>query len=469
MKISFMLLFILIETYLSVVPNWDYTTSVTNLLSSGSITYTIDERTYWYEADDKLEKTITKDTNGVITLKNTLTLKKDNEHGSGQLFYGEVPFESIESFYSYVDGETSKAIVCPRGSYNPFEVISGSSLQEMTQYSTEWIKNSKFDLKCYYHRHEPFMVFYLMNKESYVLRLKNSVLSLETKFKFGDDIEEIYDFKLQNRERRTGKGDSWINNPYPFMALVKRNNSLELIGAQFDFNANQQNQTKSRILLPIKTYTQAYFNNFHFNNSFYYFTYNDINDFTSGYSITKIEDEDHAIYQDDIDDIVFYNNLESPFEFTDEVEIKEMNIMYNNNFVYYTILNKVTQVTYHGILDILTNKIVWNTDKEITLFLPYIRIRVTTDNKGQYEYADSMLIISKDSASLICPIKYNGACVTKCPDNYKLVIDTDGTKCVENTATEACNDPKRTLIPDDICIPKEQCNTTIYKMNNTHC
>ena len=246
MKISFMLLFILIETYLSVVPNWDYTTSVTNLLSSGSITYTIDERTFWYEADDKLEKTITKDTNGVITLKNTLTLKKDNKHGSGQFFYGEVPFESIESFYSYVDDETSKPIVCPRGSYNPFEVISGSSLQEMTQYSTEWIKNSKFDLKCYYHRHEPFMVFYLMNKESYVLRLKNSVLSLETKFKFGDDIEEIYDFKLQNRERRTGKGDSWIENPYPFMALVKRNNYLELIGARFDFNANQKSIDRSK-------------------------------------------------------------------------------------------------------------------------------------------------------------------------------------------------------------------------------
>ena len=203
MKISFVLLFILIETYLSVVPNWDYTTSVTNLLSSDSITYTIDERKYWYEADDKLEKTIKKE-NGVITLKNTLTLKKDANHQSTQLFYGEVPFESIESFYSYVDDETKKPIVCPRGAYNPFEVQSGSQLQEITQFNTEWIKNSKYDLKCYYHRHEPFLVFYLMNKESYVLRLKDSVLSFYSKFKFGDDVEEIFDFKLQNRERRKG-------------------------------------------------------------------------------------------------------------------------------------------------------------------------------------------------------------------------------------------------------------------------
>ena len=66
MKFSFMLLIILIEAYLSVVPNWDYTTSVTNLLSSDSITYIIDERKYWYEADDKLEKTIKKE-NAVIT------------------------------------------------------------------------------------------------------------------------------------------------------------------------------------------------------------------------------------------------------------------------------------------------------------------------------------------------------------------------------------------------------------------
>ena len=45
-----------------------------------------------------------------------------------------------------------------------------------------------------------------------------------------------------------------------------------------------------------------------------------------------------------------------------------MNIMYNNNFIYYSILNKVTQVLHHGIVDIYTNKVVWNTDKEVTFF-----------------------------------------------------------------------------------------------------
>ena len=467
MKVSFVLLLILIGTTLSAIPNWDFTTSVTTLLSSDtSITYTIDERSWWYDATDLLKKTITK-SNGVITLNNTLTFREAKDGGQ-QKFYGEVPFESIESFYLNVDDETTNPIVCPRGSYNPFEITGSSSLQEINHYSNDWIKNTKFDLKCYYHREYPFLVFYLMNKESYVLRLEGRTLKKYTKFRFGDDVEEIFDFKLQNRERRTG--DSWINDPYyPFMALVKRSNYLQIIGTQFGFYKEQQNITVARDLLSIKKYTQAYFNNFHFNNSFFYFTYNDIYDFTSGYSITKMYDDDHALYQNDISSVEIHNNLESPFEFTDEVEIQEMNIMYNNNFVYYKILNKVTKVVYHGILDIITNKIVWNTDKEVLLFIPYVYVRYTSDNKGQYEYADSMLVITKDSAVRICPIKHDNSCVNKCPDNYKMVIDTDGTKCVSTSSTSTCSDPKRTLLPDNICIPKTECNTTIYKMDNTYC
>ena len=120
----------------------------------------------------------------------------------------------------------------------------------------------------------------------------------------------------------------------------------------------------------------------------------------------------------DIDGVEIKNNYESPFQFSDEVEIQEMNIMYNNNFVYYKILNKVTNVVYHGIYDIITNKIVWNTDKEVSLFMPYVQIK-TTENQGQYERADSMLIIVGDSIYRLCPITYNDECVNKCPDGTK--------------------------------------------------
>ncbi len=170
MKISFLLFLILIQDYFSNAPNWNVTTSLTDLLPSGttSITYTIDERKGWYAADDKLEKTITKTSEG-ITLENKYILKAN--YGGATKFSGEVEFESIESFYLNVDGETSNPIICPKGSYNPYEILGGTSIQEIEHYSSTWITNSKFELKCYYHRHGPFLVFYLMNKESYVLRL----------------------------------------------------------------------------------------------------------------------------------------------------------------------------------------------------------------------------------------------------------------------------------------------------------
>jgi hypothetical protein len=243
-----------------------------------------------------------------------------------------------------------------------------------------------------------------MNGESYVLRLKEKTLSLDTKYKFGNDIKEIYDFKLQNRKDRNKDVWSPWNNPYPFMALVKKDNYLQIVATKYDFyKTNQQNiYTNNKKLIPIKQYTQAYFNNFHFNNSFFYFTYNTIHDFTSGYSTVSVNNEEFVDYSK-IDNVQWKNNLESPFEFADEVEIQEMKIMFNNNFVYYIIKNKVTNVLYHGILDIYTNKIVWNTEKEVTLFIPYVQIRYTS-NQGNYEYADSMLVITEDSAYRVCAI-----------------------------------------------------------------
>ena len=51
-----------------------------------------------------------------------------------------------------------------------------------------------------------------------------------------------------------------------------------------------------------------------------------------------------------------------------------------------------------------------------------------------------------------------------------MVIDVDGTKCKSSSSSESCdNSEKRILLPEKICIPKSQCNTTIYKMDNTYC
>jgi len=468
MEIKLALFFILLPSYFLVLPTWDFTKSVTDLLpGTGEKThsYVIDERYDWYEATDKLVKEIKRDRYGRITHKNTLDM---HWHSSGSDIYkGEVEFESIESFYGFVDNEASHPIICPKGSYNPYEIPENHKKEQMQQINYRWIKNSKFELKCFYHREEPFLVFYLMNSENYVLRIQGTNFNEYSMYKFGSDFEEIYDFKLQNRLSRKKEVCSPWNNPYPFMALVKKDNYLQIVATYYDMHTSNNRQyikTNNQKLIRIKKYTQAYFNNFHFNNSFFYFTYNTIQDFTSGYSTTPVPNEKDIDYSE-IGNVKFKNNLESPFEFSDEVEIKEMNIMYNNNFVYFTILNKVTNVLYHGILDIYTNKVVWNTDKEVTLFIPYVTTRYTSD-QGNYEYADSMLVITKDSAYRVCGIKDGGNCVYKCPDNKIVLADFDGTKC---SSFECCAYNGRLLLPERICIPQKQCNTTIYKMDSTYC
>ena len=83
-----------------------------------------------------------------------------------------------------------------------------------------------------------------------------------------------------------------------------------------------------------------------------------------------------------------------------------------------------------------------------------------------FEILTLELIITKDSAFQIRAIKHNDAYVYKYPDNTKIVIDIDGTKCF---SSESCTHDKRILLTEKICITINQCNTTIYKMDNTYC
>ena len=116
MKISLVLFFVLFQSYFLVLPNWNFATSVTDLLGEQqSIKYIIDERTHWYAASDKLVKEIKKDSSGKITHKNTYTMYWTVCTQNCDIYTGEVELESIESFYGYVDKETFHPIICPKG------------------------------------------------------------------------------------------------------------------------------------------------------------------------------------------------------------------------------------------------------------------------------------------------------------------------------------------------------------------
>ena len=70
-----------------------------------------------------------------------------------------------------------------------------------------------------------------------------------------------------------------------------------------------------------------------------------------------------------------------------------MKFILYTKYVYYTIYNNKTEEMYHGVLDITLNKIIFNTNEDIDIFIPYS--------------SNSMLAITKESAYRICFIKDN--------------------------------------------------------------
>ena len=153
-------------------------------------------------------------------------------------------------------------------------------------------------------------------------------------------------------------------------------------------------------------------------------TYNNASDFTSGYSTTTTSDYHN------IGGVEVKINTESPFEYVDEVEIKEMNFLLYNKYIYYSIYNTKTQKTYHGIYDVELDKIMFNTDIDIDVFIPYS--------------SNSMLAITKDKAYRICALQEGGECVEYCSSG-QIILDLDGNKC-----GTSCDENKYLLNPDSI-------------------
>ena len=416
MKLLCFILVYLIKYISPILPIWKLSASAKDLLGNNNNehTYEITDR-FMYNLHLKLNKKITRDNNNKITHVNTLTL------GTKQY---TVNFENVESFYEKDAQTTYLNILCPRGSFHPINISEMSNLT-----FDNWIKDDAWDLKCYFHTSGYFLIYYFMNGNNEVKyrKIRESEWKNHNNLTFYD---EIYDFKLKNREDDN-------KNPYPFLGIVKEGNYLKLIGTEIGFensNGIGRETDQKKNLTTAKKYSQGYFSNS--TTDFYYMTYNDVSDFISGYSIVS-PGNDFSISS-----VTFQNNEESPFEFYDDVEIKEMNFLSNNKYVYYTIYNKITQKTYHGILDVKLNKIMFNTDEEIDVFIPYS--------------TNSMLAITKNTAYKICAINGDSDCVEDCSSGNELILDENGNKC----GNKADYSEKYLLVPGDVYI--SECDLSIY-------
>ena len=419
---------------LSPIPNWDLSAqSIIIDPSYNNHEITLYDKTA-YGITVVLKKIITKDENNVFSSQNTLTVYQNgNSKGTKT-----VNFDHIDSHYT--DKLGCGILICPKGKFQPYDFYNGKHIDSPSGFED---KNG-WDLRCYDHTTGYFYLFYLLNNG------KNFY------FKYQGDLMEkpdyiysyFYDYRLQNDN---DKNDEY---QYKFCILRFENNKIRLApkalkvnkgsyDGKGDVDLNSKGSDKD--FTNAKSYTQAYFkSNYHF----YYFTYNSATDFESGYSAKNVDFTNDDLYSSSVSDPGMVIRTDSPLTFVTNVEIEEMNLIPETQYIYYKL--KDNDKTYYGFIDIEKNKVLYNIESEFTKFIPI----------SNHE----MLAMNSTSAYKICIIKSENNGNTFCSETCssgQLILDADGNKC-----QTGCGSDKIKLMPDNYCIKKNECDRNIYELNN---
>ena len=430
------LITILSITYIfGIIPNWNITNTGKDLFSS--------ENNYKYITTYKIDNTELKMVREIFRENNKINYKNYIIYGDKNI---DVSFNLIGDIYNL----NNHIIICPKGPYHPlnlsisppYEVIpSGFPAQKLKYWDLKCnVRNSFIDNEG--DKADFFLLFYLMtDKNYYFFRVVR-----ETQFgSFNKFCDELYDYRINQKYLDSKPGE------FSMMTLMKNKGQLLLqgkIAVLKNTKSIYDNGCTKVEISQEKTNIQSYFDIK--TDSYYFILYNDIDDFTSGYYLTEKTDITHNDMEGFTPNI---NNI-SPFEFLeDELIIEEMNFIFNNRFVHYKITSKEDKnKIYYGILDIVNNKIVFNTDEKITNFFPLSAI--------------SMLAITPNTAYEICIYKdSNGNCLEGCPDN-KYKLDVDGNIC---SSSDNCSNNKIMFMPNQICIERDKCDTNIYIIQNEQC
>ena len=240
-------------------------------------------------------------------------------------------------------------LVCPKRRYHPYDYTNNNyKIPSGNTFSN----GDDFEIQCYKHSVGYFIVAYLAKGA------KNFYLTLDagTSWKSIELHKGIFDYVLQNTMVDT-------NYEFPFAYLTVDDSRLYLKGAKLtvksDYVGNNDVDTKE--LIAAKSYSKGYIQS---DNTLLFITY-DQTTFYSGYSDSTISDYTNIKW------ITVSSNLDCPFDFIDEIEIEEMNIIEDTSYAYYSLTNKNTGKKNYGLVDIKNNKIIYNTDEEITSFVPY--------------------------------------------------------------------------------------------------
>ena len=436
MKILLFLFFFfeLIKLSFSLIPIWNLETSTNNL--------DIPKEIKIFEKNEDcpvlLTKNIEKENNEIKDKNYIITL---NEVG----YKAETLWEDIEkSFHMNNIGD----FVCPKGS----EFLYQYSMYDYHKIAEDDFKTThnindedKWELICFKIGEKNIIFQGFLNQDKIKI-IYGSIYNYNNKnfyFKTLDIKGALYDILPTEKSSSDG-----VNSQYKMYSLILAGSKLFLRVAEITINGDNLNYNVggSKELFIKSDYLNAYFD--HDTKIFYFITVDKNNEnYKSGYSLEPLN-------QDKIDPniINIHINDSSPLQFINNITINYINMIRNTQYAYYEIESEEDKTIYHGIIDIKSNKVIFNTDEELKTFKPLRNLEIY-----------SMLAITENSAYQICLVRNEkGECINSCPEN-NLILDTEkGNYCGDEQICDTY-----LLKPDDICI--KSCNTSIYISNETNC
>ena len=330
-------------------------------------------------------------------------------------------------------------MICPKGKYHPYLFHYYNKYEIKIPYDFQ--ENDDWELKCYWQINEGFLfVSYLNgNNKLYQYEIKDNEIQLK---KEGTISDMIYDFKWTTNEI-TDK---------PMIIILKEESKLLLKELDCDIYAGQDYyclDTQNHIILTkLKSYYSAYFTEKNEAYNFYWFNYNSASDFDSGYYIGNEELTSENLYKIDISN----NTNNSPFEYIDNITIKELKMIPNTKYAYYKLFNENTKKTNFGMIDITLNKIIFNTDLELKYFKPFSN--------------NSMLAYDGYKFFMICAIKgENNSCIDECENGENVIHNVNQANICNKD--NYCSGGTIKLIPNNICI--KSCDQSYYHLNGNEC
>ena len=294
-------------------------------------------------------------------------------------------FEELESAYTDKNG---RYFICPKGRHHAYYLYPKGNISMQELKPDNFDETGDWELNCYLQYTQnvfrKLFVFYF-SKDEYIYTMNDIESGKITPV--GDTKFKIYSFRWTT----TGS-----NDVYPMYAIIANKTHVAIEELDFIISTDSKVETTikrigNNTLIEIpKQKFNAFLSRDSKNTQFFYFSY-DINNtnISSGYSANLGEIKNYNKFS-------VVNNIKSPFEFFDEVNIEEIDFIPYSKYAYYKLYNNNKNKYYYGFIDIELNKVIFNTDEPIKIFQPYS--------------SNSMLAITSSSAFQICAIYNNGQC-----------------------------------------------------------